>query len=220
MGKRLIVLLLSIGVALAPAVVTEAVDDGPSKKWCRHHKKKCRKLMRRTRQGDGPRVVAFKTTRDGKVLAMQADDGPVVYAGDPALWKRDGRIPDSRKRRGCGRVVGNSDAVGSAWGLSVDLYDVVHTKFWCWRRGRVRQKTVQTSTTVLETDDWVKLEGVTKTGGPYRWRDRRNGGHFSQRQWHFQACPFWVLCPVANYYPYVRVYAHGNGSYHLSGHNW
>jgi hypothetical protein len=38
--------------------------------------------------------------------------------------------------------------------------------------------------------------------------------------WHFQACPFWVLCPVANYYPYVRVYAHGNGSYHLSGHNW
>jgi hypothetical protein len=30
----------------------------------------------------------------------------------PAFWKRDGRIPDSRKRRGCGRVVGHSDAIG------------------------------------------------------------------------------------------------------------
>jgi hypothetical protein len=31
----------------------------------------------------------------------------------PAFWKRDGRIPDSRKRRGCDRVVGNSDAIGA-----------------------------------------------------------------------------------------------------------
>jgi hypothetical protein len=160
----------------------------------------------------------MKTTRSGKVLTLQADNGPVVYS-DSAFWKRDGRIPDSKKRRGCGRVAGHSDAVGRAWGLSVDLYDVVHTKFWCWRKGRVRG-TVQTATTVMETADWVQLENVSKSGGPYRWRNRRSGGHFSQRQWHLQACPFWVLCPVANYYPYVRIYAHGNGSFHLSGHNW
>jgi hypothetical protein len=85
---------------------------------------------------------------------------------------------EARLRSGRGQLGRGRDRVGT---IGRPLRRRTH-EVLVLARGRVRQKTVQTSTTVLETDDWVKLEGVTKTGGPYRWRDRRNGGHFSQRR--------------------------------------
>jgi hypothetical protein len=37
-------------------------------------------LLRHTRPSDGPRVIVCKATRNGKVLAMQADNGPIVHS--------------------------------------------------------------------------------------------------------------------------------------------
>jgi hypothetical protein len=52
--RKLVSLLLASTLALgalAPAVYSAA--EGTSEKWCRNHKKKCKKLLRRTRQGTG-----------------------------------------------------------------------------------------------------------------------------------------------------------------------
>lgn len=51
----------------------------------------------------------------------------------------------------------------------------------------------------------------------YRYGNRPRGGHFWQRQKHIKMCIAWGIGCIYNRYPWVRIYAHGNGMWHASG---
>ena len=75
--RRLIAALLTAAVLLPTAVSSPAVSHGQpgTKKWCRHHEKKCRKAYRKLESlgpqhlSYQPRFVVETTDADGTVVA-------------------------------------------------------------------------------------------------------------------------------------------------------
>lgn len=92
------------------------------------------------------------------------------------------------------------------------LFKYWHWKRWCWRYPRVLS--VQSGTYVTNVDGAIYYRGETSAiDYPYVWCcGRSDSGHFSQRQGHLENCVFRYGC-FSNFYPWVRIRAHGDGSY-------
>lgn len=83
------------------------------KRWCRSHKKHCKRAYRRNtnldhfadQDGSTSRVVFTGYTLNGKKTGHR-----VETVRDPQFWSSNGRIPGTKKRRGCGRITKQSDS--------------------------------------------------------------------------------------------------------------
>lgn len=221
-----------------PAEVT--AERGPSLKWCKRHKKKCRRALRRhakpPRKIVRARIQNYRFNPKGRKTKLlggytvyeNPEDGEQAVTGggagtDPAFWKRNGAGPGRAK--GCRQVIGYSEDWGR-WGpliFKFRKYRYASRKFWCWRNGRVLPRSVSKSEFVDETDDFIRpVRHFFSESRMYRWRDRKGGGHFHEARAEFEACVGLIVtfCPTAHFYPYIRIYAHGDGSYHMSGHDF
>jgi hypothetical protein len=242
-------LILALLVPVSVGTVSAATRTGaettvqksPRKKWCKKHKKKCRQALRKHAKAPGrivrARVKNYKFNANGQ--KSQPMGGYTVYedpqtgeqtavgsgAGDdPAFWKKNGAAPGGRK--GCRQVVGFSEDWGR-WGplllFKFRKYRYASRKFWCWKKGRVLPGTVEKAEFVVDTDRFIRPnEHGFVESHMYRWRGRRNGGHFHEARANLEACLEFIIafCPTAQFHPYIRIYAHGDGSYHMSGHDF
>jgi len=96
--------------------------------------------------------------------------------------------------------------------LGFVLFKYWHWKRWCWRYPQILS--VQSGTYVTDMDGAVYYRGeMSAIDYRYVWCcGRADSGHFSQRQGHFENCAFRYGC-FSNFYPWVRIRAHGDGSY-------
>ena len=97
--------------------------------------------------------------------------------------------------------------------LGVVVYKFHHVKRWCWKYPRITY--VRSYTYVSDLDEYtIRYGGVTAaTGYMYRWCcGSSTSGHFSLRQGSFSNC-FWKFGCWRVDHPWIRIWAHGNGSY-------
>jgi hypothetical protein len=100
----------------------------------------------------------------------------------------------------------------SLLGLAV-VYKFWHWKRWCWDYPRVWVTGM--GSYVTNVDPNMDYRGVVGAWDDYdTWCCfSRTSGHLSFRQGRFDNCVLRYGC-VGTYYPWVRIHAHGNGSYH------
>lgn len=195
------------------------------KRWCRRHKKDCKTAYRtNTNQdhfhGDGreqlSRLVITGYTLNGEQTGRRVET--IEASNDPQFWSRNGRVPGSKKRRGCGRLTKTSMSQHRRI-RTIHHYTISMSKFWCWKKGRVREIDVNTGFPFRNA--WVDVKKQRREGDFYRWKaEIRRSGHYTFWYPDMHACLHfvWRYC-VANYHPYIRIYSHSDGSYHASGHH-
>jgi hypothetical protein len=124
------------------------------------------------------------------------------------------------------RVEGDSSALASGCRtvdvarVGRDIFGFVVYRFhqvkrWCWNSPRITYRYV--STYVSDVDPNMDYKGVVaSTGNYYTWCcGTTRSGHVSHRQGRFDNCILWFPC-TRREYPWVRIWAHGNGSYSYS----
>jgi hypothetical protein len=85
-------------------------------------------------------------------------------------------------------------------------------KRWCWKYPRVFNVTI--ATFVTDVDKNMQYKGTVSAWSDwYAWCcGRTDSGHVSHRQGKFSNCLLRIGC-VGEAYPWVRIRAHGDGSY-------
>jgi len=96
--------------------------------------------------------------------------------------------------------------------LGFVLFKFWHWKRWCWRYPRILS--VQSGTYVTDVDSAIyPREELPPIDYRFVWCcGRSDSGHFSRRQRHFENCVVRYGC-FSNFYPWVLIRAHGDGSY-------
>lgn len=92
------------------------------------------------------------------------------------------------------------------------VYKFHQVKSWCWSYPRITSKSIYTY--VSDVDPNMRYGGiVAATGYFYPWCcGNAYSGHYSFRQGKFQNCILWFPCTRTEY-PWVKIWAHGNGTY-------
>jgi hypothetical protein len=100
----------------------------------------------------------------------------------------------------------------SLLGLAV-VFKFWHWKRWCWDYPRVWGVAMGTYVTNVDANMYYR-------GGVNAWAHHDTwccfsgtSGHLSFRQGRFDNCILKYGC-IGTYYPWVRIHAHGDGSYH------
>jgi hypothetical protein len=95
----------------------------------------------------------------------------------------------------------------------VVMYKFWHWKRWCWDYPRVWVSGM--GTYVTDVHPTMSYRGVANAWEHYdTWCCfSRTSGHLSFRQGHFDNCVVKYGC-IGAWYPWVRIHAHGDGSYH------
>jgi hypothetical protein len=97
--------------------------------------------------------------------------------------------------------------------LGFVVYKFHHVKRWCWKYPRVTY--VRSYTYVSDLDAYTMRYGgvIAATGFSYTWCCRSpTSGHFSLRQGKFSNCLWRLGCWRVDH-PWVRIWAHGDGTY-------
>jgi hypothetical protein len=138
-----------------------------------------------------PETATLAATRVTRTAA--ADDAECSY------WYRCRRLDVARVQR-------------TFLGLSV-AFKFWHWKRWCWDYPRVWVTGM--GTYVTNVDPNMQYDGVVGSWEHYdTWCCfSRTSGHLSFRQGRFDNCVFRYGC-IGTWYPWVRIHAHGDGSYH------
>jgi hypothetical protein len=230
MSKRVVALLVSVcflAVAIPTGIGAVATGSQPpkvSKKWCKNHKKKCRKLYR-ANASNGGHVTVGKGWSKGTVKkpVEGVDPGlPEPSFGrasiDPDFWKADGGKPS---KKGCQWITGSSQA-NSTGPPHFQLYQVSVRKHWCWKWKQRKVYNVSSDTFINDTALGVSKRDDAGGQAFYQWCcDKPRSGHWTARYWDLGAwCAVWVIGECFHhYYPYVRIYVHADGTFHMSGHD-
>jgi hypothetical protein len=199
------------------AAPAEAHGPRGSKQWCRHHQSKCRRWARSVQQ-KGRHVRVTVSDDQGEIVARRTYE---AGGGAAELWKINGFPPDGTSKRGCARVSVASRAQ-AALPPRVTWYRLRVTKRWCWNRGKVIPKRRLEVHQGWPHVHWIyNVQRTNRTvNRHYAWkRGHRRSGHKTYVEGHAEACFPFAGC-FTNRYPYVRLYAHSDGSWHASGHDW
>jgi hypothetical protein len=97
--------------------------------------------------------------------------------------------------------------------LGFVVFKFWHWKRWCWDYPRVWVTGMGTYVTSVDANMYYR--GVVNAWDHHNtWCCfSRTSGHLSFRQGRFDNCVLRFGC-LGTYYPWVRIHAHGNGSYH------
>jgi hypothetical protein len=116
---------------------------------------------------------------------------------------------DATSSRGC-RTVDVARVGRDIFGFVV--YKFHQVKRWCWESPRITWRQVYTY--VSDVDPNMKYRGIVSSVGYfYRWCcSSSSSGHYSRRQGRFDNCVWWLPCTRTEY-PWVKIYAHADGSY-------
>jgi hypothetical protein len=225
-------------VALVVAVATVGVEsasriDKPTKKYCKTHKKNCRRNIK----GRGSRGgVVFNRGNWSKGID-QDWHASTNQPNEPGAWlhRVNGAgtectgTPDNngywclnggpKARKGCRNITGYSRRLGRVF--DNDLYQLNLHAHWCFGKRRVKDNRQLWANSYVSrmhwsADDQGYVDGAQATEF-YRYSKRPHGGHFWQRQKHIKMCIAWGVGCIYNRYPWVRIYGHGNGTWHASG---
>lgn len=92
------------------------------------------------------------------------------------------------------------------------VYRFHQVKSWCWSYPRITSKSIYTY--VSDVDPNMDYAGIVAAQGNYfTWCcGNASSGHYSLRQGKFKNCILWFPCSRTEY-PWVRIWAHGDGSY-------
>jgi hypothetical protein len=92
------------------------------------------------------------------------------------------------------------------------VYKFHQIKRWCWSYPRITS--VSVSTYVSDVDPNMEYRGIFgSVSNYYTWCcGSGRSGHYSLRQGKFENCILWFPCTRTEY-PWVKIRAHGNGSY-------
>lgn len=242
--RRSAALLLVLILAFVPVAGSGAHGKPGTKKFCRHHKKKCRKNVRNKRghikvrfkgwgvgagwsptntDVSGDKVyfdVTLQTGRDPVVTYTTEDGDDLNYGcpnnGDNEYWVCNGH-QSFKKGKATLRTVSH------AYGNLFDdlLYRTWHKTEWRWRKGRIRS--LSQARGGEQVTWYVSNEGPLSgsLGKPwYRWfKSIRRSGHRKQYGYNMRSC-FGPAGFCFNFRPYSRHYVHGDGTFHASGNNW
>jgi len=145
-----------------------------------------------------PRVVSEADHRP--TVADRAAEGPPAVAG---------RRLESHGGSGCRQV--QITRIGrSLFGLQ--LFRYWQTKYWCWNSGHT-VSSVQIGASGSTSDPtWFYRGTISAQGWPYNWCcSNGSSGHYSFRQGKFEQV--FGGKTISSKYPWVKIWAYGNGSY-------
>jgi hypothetical protein len=223
MSKRVTAGLVAACLGLSGLVVSDGVASGavggsfasaPSKKYCKKHRRRCRRNIRR-RHGAARSTYTLRNAK-GQVLMSQGLMAACVNSGRNEFFVCNGGV--KRKR---GEATLHTVAIAKGNLFNDTFYKLHHRTTWRWRKKRIRE--VSTGAWTTNVSWYWKDEG--RSGGTlgkrwYRWfAGVPRSGHRKQVAWTFESCMFWVAW-CTQFHPYIRHYVHGDGTFHLSGHNW
>jgi hypothetical protein len=145
-----------------------------------------------------PRAVLEADHRP--TIADRAAEGPPVAVG---------RRLQSHGGSGC-RQVQITRIARSLFGL--ELFRYWQTKYWCWNSGHTVSSVRIGASGSTSDPTWFYRGTISSQGWAYNWCcSNGSSGHYSFRQGKFEQ----VLAgkTISSKYPWVKIWAYGNGSY-------
>jgi hypothetical protein len=232
-SRLLLAVAVVIGLGMV-GVVAAAVIDKPTKKYCKNHKKKCKRNLGGVDGRGGVTInggwskgidpdwepsTEQPTNEPGAWLHRTTGGGGEDCTGTPnnsGYWCLNG---GPKAKKGCRDVTGHTLRLGRVF--DNPLYELNLRAHWCFRRGKIKNNNQLWSNSYLSNMNWTAdAQGYVQDATVnefYRYKNKPHGGFFWQRQVHIKMCLAWGIGCIYNRYPWARVYGHGDGTWHASG---
>ena len=213
---------------IAPLPAADAHGKKGTKKYCKHHSKKCRKNVKNP-VGHTRVTYKLRTKNGAKVWSFTASEGSAgaegpghpgankcLNTGEGEFWVCNG---GAARKKGTAELHSISWAKGNLFNNT--FYRLHHKTTWRWKKKRIKDVSEGWWPEVVS---WY-WKDAGKTGGSlgkpwYQFFDGiARSGHRRHKGWNMESCMLgFAVC--VQFHPYVRHYVHGNGTFHASGHNW
>lgn len=202
-----LVMVAALALSIAPVYDDEAFANHTRpkhfKKWCKNHKKKCKRVYR---PAGSNHIVTSRTVVTGYTLEGEEVGREVTTAKHPGFWSSNGRVPGTKKKRGCGRITKQSVSEGYSWPVHLTHYRMSLSKYWCWKKGKIVRGSVSAHGSFPYIDNFIDKKNQKQKGDYYRWRaEVPRSGHYTFFDAYLKACInfIWEAC-TSTYYPLNR----------------
>ena len=224
----LLVATMVLSPLATPLPAAEAHGKKGTKKYCKHHTKKCRKNVK-SPVGNATVIYKLKTKNQTKTWSFTASEAEAtppspeprpgercLNTGEGEFWVCNGGVA---RKKGTAELHSISWAKGNLFNNT--FYRLHHKTTWRWNKKRIKKLS---EGWWPEAVSWYWKDGGKTNatlGEPwYRFFDGiARSGHRRHAGWRMESCMLgFAVCVQFN--PYVRHYVHGDGTFHASGHNW